>query len=37
MYILKVAYDGRHRGFQSQPHGNTVCDNILRALEECGY
>jgi len=37
MYILKVAYDGRHRGFQSQPHGDTVCDKIIGALEECGY
>jgi len=37
MYILKVAYDGRHRGFQSQPHRDTVCDHLLSALEECGY
>lgn len=37
MYIMKVAYDGRHRGFQSQPHGNTVCDHIMDALMECGY
>ncbi len=37
MYILKIAYDETHCGFQSQPHKNTVCDKIINALNESGY
>ncbi|AEH06165.1 tRNA pseudouridine(38-40) synthase TruA [Methanothermococcus okinawensis] len=37
MYILKVAYNKHHYGFQTQPHKETVCDKIMDALKECNY
>ncbi len=37
MHILKVAYNSNNRGFQRQPHKDTVCDKIMNVLNECNY
>lgn len=37
MYAYRVAYDGRaYRGFQRQPHGETIEDELFRGLDRLG-